>query len=242
MPAASSILRRTSRPPDIWTFEGQVVILRPHPRARRYTLRLNRDNELVVTMPRRGSQREALQFIQRSRGWIDGQRVRRQGATGHTREWSAGTSLFLHGARVTLALSHEHGRPLVRCGDERIFVADRTMNLRRPVEAHLLALARAELPRRTRELAHEHAIAISRVSVRNQSSRWGSCSTAGVISLNWRLIQAPAWVRDYLIIHELMHRREMNHSMCFWRHVARACPRWRHAEAWLDRHAIELGF
>jgi predicted metal-dependent hydrolase len=242
MPSASSNLHRTARAPDTWTFEGHVVIFKSHPRARRYTLRLNRDDALVVTVPRGGSHREALQFVQRSRGWIDGQRVRRQGATGHATEWREGTSLLLRGDRVTLSLAHERGRPLVVCGDHRIFIADRTMNLRRPVEAHLLALARTDLPLRTRELAHMHGIAVSRISVRNQSSRWGSCSTTGVISLNWRLVQAPDWVRDYLIIHELMHRREMNHSMRFWRLVAHACPRWREAEAWLDRHAIELGF
>ncbi len=63
-----------------------------------------------------------------------------------------------------------------------------------------------------------------------------------MISLNWRLIQAPEAVRDYLIVHELMHRREMNHSLRFWRHVATAFPGWREAEAWLDTHAVELGF
>ena len=57
-----------------------------------------------------------------------------------------------------------------------------------------------------------------------------------------RVTQAPDGVRDYLIIHEPMHRREMNHSIRFWRHVAHACSRWREAEAWLDRHAVELGF
>ncbi|MBE2214209.1 MAG: M48 family metallopeptidase [Opitutaceae bacterium] len=242
MPSALSILHRTSRTPDTWVFEGHVVVLKRHPRARRYTLRLNRDNELVVTVPRGGSHHHALEFVQRSRGWIDGQRLRRQGAPGHATEWCAGTDLLLRGHRVLLALGHEQGRPYVSCGDERIFIADRSMNLRRPVEAHLLRLARTELPRRTRELAREHGITVARISVRNQSSRWGSCSATGVISLNWRLIQAPDWVRDYLVIHELMHRREMNHSIRFWRHVAHACPRWREAEAWLDRHAVELGF
>lgn len=242
MPSASSSLHRTSRPPETWTFEGHVVVFKYHPRARRYTLRLNRDDELVVTVPRGGSHREALQFVQRSRGWIDGQRVRRQGATGHATEWRESTGLLLRGDRVSLSLTHEHGRPLVVCGDQRIFIADRTMNLRRPVEARLLDLARAELPPRTRELARAHGITVTRVTVRNQSSRWGSCSATGVISLNWRLIQAPGWVCDYLIIHELMHRREMNHSMRFRRLVAHACPRWREAEAWLDRHAVELGF
>ena len=236
------MLRRSARASVAWSFDGQVVVFKRHARARRYTLRLNRENEVVVTIPRGGTEHEALAFVERSRGWIDGQRVRREGATGHAAEWRPGTTLLLRGATVALGMLHDRGRPVVVCGDERIYIADAAMNLRRPVEARLLELARTELPRRTRELAAAHRIPISRVSVRNQSSRWGSCSDTGVISLNWRLVQTPDWVRDYLIIHELMHRREMNHSIRFWRHVAHACPRWREAEAWLDKHAVELEF
>jgi predicted metal-dependent hydrolase len=242
MAQPSSTLSRKTRIPDTWTFEGHAVVLKRRPRARRYALRLNREGEVVVTIPQGGSQREALRFIERCRGWIDGQRVRREGSTGHAREWGAGTEVLVRGVRLALEVAHERGRPLVVMGEERVFVADAGMNLRRPVEAHLIDCARVILPARTRELAREHAISVAGVSVRNQSSRWGSCSETGVISLNWRLVQAPEWVRDYLIIHELMHRREMNHSIRFWRHVATACPRWREAEAWLDKHAVELGF
>jgi predicted metal-dependent hydrolase len=74
------------------------------------------------------------------------------------------------------------------------------------------------------------------VLVRNQRTRWGSCSARRTISLNWRLIQTPPFVRDYIIVHELMHLREMNHSQRFWHQVARAYPRWREAEAWLKQH------
>lgn len=235
-------MRRSARAPETWSFDGQVVVFKHHARARNYTLRLNRENELVVTIPRGGTQREAVSFVERSRGWIDGQRVRREGAAGHAAEWRPGTALFFRGEVVALGMVSDRGRPVATCGEQRIYVADAAMNLRRPVESRLLALAREELPRRTHELAARHGIAIKHVTVRNQASRWGSCSSTGVISLNWRLVQTPDWVRDYLIIHELMHRREMNHSMRFWRHVAHAFPRWREAEAWLDKHAVELGF
>jgi hypothetical protein len=94
---------------------------------------------------------------------------------------------------------------------------------------------------RTRELALLHGIAIHRVSVRAQKTRWGSCSARGTISLNWRLIQAPPRVVDYLIIHELMHRREMNHSARYWKLVAGAFPDYRRAEQWLKSNRIEMG-
>jgi hypothetical protein len=78
---------------------------------------------------------------------------------------------------------------------------------------------------------------VCRVVVRNQRTRWGSCSRRGTLSLNWRLVQAPVFVRDYIILHELMHLREMNHSARFWRLVEAACPDYAMAERWLKAHA-----
>jgi hypothetical protein len=73
--------------------------------------------------------------------------------------------------------------------------------------------------------------------VRSQKSRWGSCSRRGTISLNWRLIQTPAFVSDYICLHELMHLRQMNHSPRFWREMERVCPDYRMAERWLKEHS-----
>ncbi len=100
--------------------------------------------------------------------------------------------------------------------------------------------AARELPMRCLELAAHHGATVTRVSVRNQRSRWGSCSAKGTIALNWRLVQMPAMVRDYVILHELMHLRQANHSSAFWREVASVCPDWREAERWLRKHGREL--
>ncbi len=114
-------------------------------------------------------------------------------------------------------------------------------DLRPALEAQFARRARIELPARTWELAVMAGIELRRVSVRNQRSRWGSCSAGGTISLNWRLVQAPDFVRDYIIHHELMHLREMNHSPRFWTHVEAVCPGWRQAERWLKHHGSLLG-
>ena len=102
---------------------------------------------------------------------------------------------------------------------------------------HLRRLAAKELPARVIELAAPHNFPVRRVTVRNQRSRWGSCSRRGTISLNWRLVQTPLSVRDYLILHELAHLREMNHSRRFWNEVTRLCPNFREAERWLKQHS-----
>ena len=100
------------------------------------------------------------------------------------------------------------------------------------------ARARAELPARVFELAAPLNLPVRKVSVRNQRHRWGSCSTSGLISLNWRLVTMPAWVRDYVIYHELMHLKRMDHSPAFWALVAGVCPHYKEARAWLRRHAL----
>ena len=102
-----------------------------------------------------------------------------------------------------------------------------------PDEPALRARARIELPDALRALAASHDVTVTRVSVRNQRSRWGACSAQGAITLNWRLIVVPAFVREYVMLHELMHRRELNHSRRFWRHVAVVCPRYQEARRWL---------
>jgi predicted metal-dependent hydrolase len=100
------------------------------------------------------------------------------------------------------------------------------------VEA-LKARARLELPPRLLELAAAHGLVVARISIRNQRWRWGSCSRAGHICLNWRLVTMPDWVRDYVLVHELMHLKRMDHSRKFWKLVAAACPRFREARQWL---------
>ena len=100
--------------------------------------------------------------------------------------------------------------------------------------------ARRELPARLFELAARHGLEVTRVSVRNQRSRWGSCGRDGHICLNWRLVLMPPSVRDYVLVHELMHLRRMDHSPAYWRLVADACPDYRAAREWLRHHGQAL--
>jgi predicted metal-dependent hydrolase len=100
-------------------------------------------------------------------------------------------------------------------------------------ERALRERAKRELPARLLDLAAKYGLSVSRVSVRNQRWRWGSCSRSGHICLNWRLVAMPDAVRDYVLIHELMHLKRMDHSPKFWKLVAGACPDFKAARAWL---------
>jgi predicted metal-dependent hydrolase len=105
----------------------------------------------------------------------------------------------------------------------------------RAVDREALARAKRELPPRLHALAAQHGLTVAHVSIRNQRWRWGSCSPNGHICLNWRLVTMPDWIRDYVLIHELMHLKRMDHSPKFWKLVAAACPEYERARAWLRR-------
>jgi predicted metal-dependent hydrolase len=181
------------------------IVWRRNSKARRYILRYKRPLGVVATIPRGGSKREALLFVQRSRPWIERQ-INRPAPAPPEETW-------FRGQKIPIAeFDPSQGR----------------------------AVAVTELIRRTRELAAQTNSEISRVTIRSQRTRWGSCSRRRVISLNWRLIQTPQFVVDYIILHELMHLRQMNHSKKFWAEVEKVCPTWREAENWIRQHGREI--
>jgi len=208
-----------------------------HPRARRYLLRLRSDGVARVTIPRRGSISTARDFVSRNIGWLEQQFQRLENQPKTKTEWRPGTEIYFRGEQVKIEVETA-GQ--IRLGTELIKLPDLSVDLRPAIQRHLRKLAQQQLPVRVLELASLHDIDISRVSVRNQKSRWGSCSKRGTISLNWRLIQTPAYVRDYIILHELAHRRQMNHSDKFWEEVERLCPDYRTAEDWIKLHKLTL--
>ena len=216
------------------------LVFVPNRRARRYVLRLRPDGVARVTVPRGGSQAEALRFAKRNRSWLAQQIEKLALRPKIRREWPIGTEILLRGETIKIEAGTNGESGTVRLGSETIRVADIEGDLRASIERHLRNLAAREFPERVFELAAPHQLPVKRVTVRNQRTRWGSCSRRGTISLNWRLIQAPPHVRDYLIFHELAHLREMNHSPRFWHEVERLCPEYRAAEKWLRENSTLL--
>jgi predicted metal-dependent hydrolase len=210
----------------------QVTIAR-HRWARRYVLRVMADGTLRLTVPRGASISGGLDFAEGQAEWIARERTRQQSRSA---PWRDGTTVWFRGERETLRVAGA----IVAIGGHRIADLDPSLDLRPAIERHFAALSAIELPPRLSELAAAHGLNVARVSIRNQRSRWGACSPHGVITLNWRLVQMPASVSDYVILHELMHLRQPNHSRRFWREVEAVCGWWRDAERWLRRHGREI--
>jgi predicted metal-dependent hydrolase len=223
--------------PELWKHGIRLRVVRS-PRARRYLLRLQPDGVARLVLPRRGSRAEALRFLARNESWLLEHFRQWQTVQAKRRPWAHGTSFQFRGEQIILQIESSSEGARLRFSD-RLITAPPDADYRALVLGHLRRLAESELPIRTRELARLHHIDIQRVTIRNQKTRWGSCSARGTISLNWRLIQAPEFVRDYLIIHELMHCRQMNHSARYWKLVAEAFPDYRRAEQWLKAIRLE---
>ncbi|QNM04416.1 M48 family metallopeptidase [Qiania dongpingensis] len=94
--------------------------------------------------------------------------------------------------------------------------------------------------KRTEEYAEIMQVTYGRITIREQKTRWGSCSLAGNLNFNWRLMLAPEFIREYVIVHELAHRKEMNHSSRFYHEVSRIFPDYKIAVGWLKKHGPEL--
>jgi predicted metal-dependent hydrolase len=233
------------RPPDPQlieiTFDGAIysIDLRRHRQARRYTLRVQAATRTVaLTMPLRGSVKEARAFAERNGGWIAARLNRLPLAI----PFADGLEFPLRDIPHRIVHRTARGTVWVEAAADMplLCVAGEHAHLARRVRDFLKREAKRELEAASRRYAAMLGVTVRRVSVRDQVSRWGSCTAAGVLSYSWRLILAPSHVLDYLAAHEVAHLVEMNHSRAFWRVVARICPEWQRAKAWLTAHGNAL--
>ena len=244
MATRALLYRRPAEPSTLLVRHGSqffAIRLRRHRRARRYTLRIHpTDREAILTMPPRGTLAEAKEFAQLHGGWI----AARLGRLPKAAPFQTGTVVPLRG--VAHRIVHRAGErgtvwTEVRDSGEKILcVAGGVEHIDRRVHDYLKREARKDLQKSAQAYAHEMGVRVKRLSIRDQSSRWGSCTSAGSLSFSWRLILAPAFVLDYLAAHEVAHLVEMNHSARFWRVVARICDHVERAKTWLDTHGNDL--
>ncbi len=204
-------------------------------RAQRYRLSISAQGQLRLTIPRGGTIPAGLDFVRSKSAWLSQKlsHLLDQGQSPCEKLLESG-HVLLHGEVVPFTFGEiVRGQITVLVGDASVGVYAGTHNAGQLLAAALSVHAGRVLPRRLAELAKKCGCQIGRITVRNQRSRWGSCAANGNISLNWRLVQMPHSVSDYIMVHELMHTREMNHSRKFWEHVKAHFPDYEHAERWL---------
>jgi predicted metal-dependent hydrolase len=210
------------------------VLFRHHVYARRLTLRLSNDgNAAHVTVPIGVSSRTARDFVRRSVPWLE-ERLEKCGEVILPR---AGAVIPVRGVDHQIHHRDDRRGTVELDGANRLIVVPgEEAHLPRRTKDFLKRLARADIRAAAEKYAATMGVTYRRISIRDQRSRWGSCSTSGDLSFSWRLILAPAQVLDYVVAHEMAHRRHMNHGPAFWRLVREHCAHAAQAKTWIKAH------
>jgi len=220
------------------------VEIRRHPQARRLTLRVSRtERSVVLTIPRNSDSTEIDRFLARSIDWV---RERLEGVP-QSVPFRAGACIPLRGNMCEIVFDGPApGRSVVEVspGSEgrpsRLLVHGAIEHAPRRLRDWLVAEAARDLDRCVTHHARNLGLRARRIAVKDQKSRWGSCSSNGQLSFSWRLILAPPVVLDYVAAHEVAHLAEMNHGPRFWRLVRQTMPNLEEAKLWLRRNGLDL--
>ena len=217
-----------------------AIELRRSTRARRLSLRVSKlDGRVSLTMPERGKVEEALAFLDEREGWLR----KHLADVAPAQAVVIGGTIPLFGQEVPISAGS--GRRAEFRGGE-ILVPPPTDKVAARIKALLKLHARDALAEASDRYAAQLGQRYERLSLRDTRSRWGSCSSAGVLMYSWRLVMAPPDVLDYVAAHEVAHLVEMNHSPAFWQIVAGLMPDYQVHRNWLrengDRlHRVQFG-
>ena len=215
------------------------VAVRVNARARSYRLRLGDGGKPSLTVPDYGKLEEAEAFLDKNRAWLAARLSRAPAA----RPFADEAMVPLRGIEhMILATGRIRGTviPDELDGMKVLYVPGAPEHLGRRLIDWLKKQAEADLHDCVGVHAANLGVHPTGMSLRDQSSRWGSCSSKGRLNFNWRLVLAPPFVLDYVAAHEVAHMREMNHSPAFWAEVARTLPDYEKGRAWLKAHGREL--
>ena len=219
---------------------GEITVRRSH-LARQVSLKIAPNGQLRISLPTYTPLLAAKMLIKSSRSRIRELLVEHQQGHDYTHDQPIGKSHHL-----IIETQPTLTEPTIKCSGTRILVklppgTDITTPaiqqcIRQVVITALRKEAKSYLPRRLKFLAEEHGFSYQTVKLTHASSRWGSCSSRGTISLNIALMNLPFELLDYVLIHELAHTRQMNHSNAFWQEVAVIDPAYKMHRAALKNH------
>ncbi|MEL6193888.1 MAG: SprT family zinc-dependent metalloprotease [Bacteroidota bacterium] len=215
----------------------------------RVSIRFAKDSQLLVIESPDGTLSEEVRnFVEAKSSWISRQYQRRKSYHQQRRTFLDNFSLI--GEIPYLGIMHKvQFLPSVKTrveympGKLTIYVREKDIKHgeKALLQSALIARAKVEFPELTYKWAKITKSEVKSVRVKNQTTRWGSCSTLKNVNLNWHLIFLPKNLVEYVIVHELMHLREMNHSPAFWNHVATYCPDYKKLDKEVDTYRWVIG-
>jgi predicted metal-dependent hydrolase len=207
------------------------------PRARRVRVSVENDGAVRVTLPRQAPLRAADEAVRELAPWIE----RRRRALARAAAELARTPGTVPYMGAELRLVPQPGRTRAhRRGDALLVPAGEVAARDSALERWYRRTARTEIASRLDAAVARAGTSYTRLTIRGQRTRWGSCSATGAMSFNWRLLLAPEPVLDYVVEHEVCHLEVMDHSPRFWRLLESRVPDWRDHAAWLRRYGSTL--
>jgi predicted metal-dependent hydrolase len=218
---------------------AQTWRVRPSNRARRLAVRVMPGGIVEIVVPRGTRPRAVQHFVARHRDWIDRKVMQYQPADPLPSEQLPECILFAANTQAfEVSYRTAPGSPRLQSADGRLVVSGdccRTGLVRHVLQRFTMRMAHEILGPWLESVSSASGLPFERLQIRRQRTRWGSCSRTGTISLNACLLFQPPAVVNYLLIHELVHTRHMNHSRQFWALVEILEPRWRELDASLSQ-------
>ncbi len=218
--------------------------VRTSKRAKRVLLKFGADTGLEVVYPSRQRRPSPEAALRGSADWIlrTMSRLAQESDRQPRRRYQSGEVFLYRGQACQLNvtwLSNGARSHVQLAGDSLVLACPQSAQReerRAAVVNWFRSQAKLYLPQRTRQLAEKHGFQFGQLRIKHQKTRWGSCSAQGNLNLNLRLMMAPDAAIDYVILHELCHLRELNHSAAFWRLVEERCPDYQLWRAWLKEN------
>ena len=217
-----------------------------HARSRSIKIKIEGNGEVVVVTPKRVSKKAIDSFVTEQSNWITKhlELALKKKSNSETK-----TTITIFGKQYTKQKIADDAKPPTAFleGQKLIinqptYLAQTTKNKEAEyIQRFLKNVAEKYIIPRTHQLAKVMNTSFVSTSLKQQKTRWGSCSSQGNLNFNWRLIHAPTEIIDYVIIHELAHRTHMNHSTAFWNLVAKYDPEHREHRGWLKRNGMSVG-
>jgi len=205
-----------------------------NPRAKRMTLRIsNATGAVKMTLPGGVPVFKAQEFAKSKEVWLRKHLAKR----GPERALTYGSTLLIDGEYRTITLGAKRA---VTLDQDRILTTYPEDRLPHALAGYLKALARERFAQASGEYADALGLKFTKITMRDTTSRWGSCTTDGGLMFSWRLIMAPPHVQRYVAVHEVCHLRHMDHSKAFWDLVASIYPTYKTSEKWLKAHGSKL--
>lgn len=207
--------------------------------AKRIIITLNKRNVFELIVPKRASMKQAIAFLYKKEAWIleKNQQLQKRNKT----TFANTIQIPVLGEVYTITHS-QNLRGITKIEDKKIIVSGLEEHIERKIKQFLIKLAKEEITKCAQIDTKKLGVSFSRITVRDTTTRWGSCSRSGNLSFSWRLVMAPRMVLEYVVAHEVAHLREMNHSKKFWNLVASIFPNYQQARNWLKVHGGDLHF